>query len=39
MILGGIFQYIVKLGFFFNIPRTQMLCHRSLSIDIGYYYA
>jgi hypothetical protein len=25
---GGIYQYLVKLGVFFNIPRTQVLCHR-----------
>jgi hypothetical protein len=27
-IFGGIYQYLVKLGVFLNIPRTQVLCHR-----------
>jgi hypothetical protein len=27
-ILGGIYQYLVKLGALFNIPQTKALCHR-----------
>jgi hypothetical protein len=27
-ILRDIYQYLVKLGVFFNIPRMKVLCHR-----------
>jgi hypothetical protein len=28
MILKGIYQYLVKLGVFFNIPGIHVLCHK-----------
>jgi hypothetical protein len=28
MILGGIYQYLVKIEVFFNIPQIHVLCHR-----------
>ena len=28
MILGGIFQYLLKLGVLFHMPRTNVLCYR-----------
>jgi hypothetical protein len=28
IILGGIYQYLVKIVVLFNIPQMQVLCHR-----------